>query len=348
MDIAVSSPKRRPDLRVGFILLDKFTLRAFSGFIDALRLAADDGARSRQIHCAWSIMGRGPVTASCGLVVTPNADLIDPTRFDYIAVCGGNGYLEPGQPAWLTQYLSNADAAGVSLIGVCTGTFNIAQAGLMDGVPACVHWNAFPTFRERFPAVDACPDGLFIDAGSRITCAGSAGADDLALYLIARHCGHARAQLAARHMMLQGIRPPSTPQAHFYSDLEGVRDVGVRRTVHLMEQRLNAPMPAEELARFVGISLRQLERRFHDALGTGPSAFYRRLRLHYGAWLLTHTTASVTEIASDAGFADAAHFSRGFRGAMGISPGAFRRAKRSAGEAIAARVDASLWQQHIS
>lgn len=321
----VTPHRHNPALRVGFIVVDKFTLNAFSGFIDALRLASDRGGRSRQIHCGWAIMGRGPVKASCGLSVTPTAELIEPRNFDYVAVCGGNGYLDRHQPGWLTRYLHNADAAGVPLIGVCTGTFNLARAGLMEGYTACVHWNVFDAFREQFPTIDARPDRLFIDAGRRITCAGSAGADDLALHLIARHCGHEKSQQAIRHMMLQGIRPATYPQAHFYSDLGGVRDACVRRAVHLMEQSLNDPLPLPEIARQVNTSLRQLERRFAAALATTPAHFYRALRLRYGAWLLAHTTDTVAQIASDTGFADAAHFSREFRQTWGMTPSAFRR-----------------------
>jgi transcriptional regulator GlxA family with amidase domain len=312
-------------LRVGFILADKFTLNAFAGFIDALRLAADRGARSRQIHCGWEIMGMTQVRASCGLLVTPTSPLCDPCGFHYIGVCGGNAYLERWQPEWLTKYLIRADAAGVPLIGVCTGSFNIARAGLMKGYVACVHWNVFDAFRDEFPDIDARPDRIFIDAGQRITCAGSAGATDLALHLIARHCGHEKAQQSLRHMMLTDIRPASFPQAHFYSDLTGVRDTRVRRAVHLMEQSLNDPLRLEAIAANVGASLRQLERQFVSEIGRTPVAFYRDLRVRYGAWLLMHTTSSVTEIANDAGFADTAHFSREFKTRYGVTPRDFRR-----------------------
>jgi transcriptional regulator GlxA family with amidase domain len=312
-------------LRVGFILLEKFTLNAFSGFIDAVRLSADVGARSRQIMCGWEIMGPSSVTASCGLVAHPSSPLLDPAGFDYIAVCGGNGYLERTQPKWLDDYLQRADLAGVGLIGVCTGTFNIARAGLMQSYVACVHWNVFEAFRDEFPTIDALPDRIFVDAGKRITCAGSAGASDMALHLISRHCGHDKAQQSGRHMILPDIRPATYPQAHFYTDLEGVSDERVRRAVHLMEQSLNAPLPMPELAKRTGTSQRHLERCFRAARGQTPTGYFRNMRLRYGAWLLTHTRLSVTQIASDAGFADTAHFSREFKELFRTTPSRHRR-----------------------
>jgi len=323
-------PQPKHQLRVGFVLLDDFTLNAFSGFVDALRLAADEGGRSRQIRCAWQIMGPKPIAASCGLRVTPSSALIDPARFDYIAVCGGNGYLIPRQPSWLDRYLWQAEAAGVPLVGVCTGTFNIARAGLMRGYLACVHWNVVEAFHEQFPEVPTTTDRIFVDAGSRITCAGSAGAADLALHLIARHIGPERAQQSLRHMIIPDMRPADYPQAHFHADLTGVRDAAVRRAVLLMEQTLNRPLRLAEISEAVGLSLRHLERRFAQEFGVTPGRFARNLRLNYAAWLLERSNTTIADIAVACGFADSPHFARHFGRHFACSPSQYRRGRRSA------------------
>jgi transcriptional regulator GlxA family with amidase domain len=328
--MARAQPESRQQLKVGFILLDDFTLNAFSGFVDALRLAADEGGRSRQIRCAWRIMGPKPVTASCGLSVTPSDTLTDPARFDYVAVCGGNGYLVRRQPAWLDRYLRQADASGVPLVGVCTGTFNIARAGLMRGHVACVHWNVVEAFRDEFPDVPTSTDRIFVDTGSRITCAGSAGAADLGLHLIARHCGPERAQQSLRHMMIPAIRPAEFPQAHFHCDLSGVRDAAVKRAVLIMEQTLNRPLRLGEIATAVGLSLRHLQRRFAEEFGVTPGRFARDLRLKYATWLLERTDTSIADIAAACGFADAPHFARHFGRQFQSSPSTYRRSRSHA------------------
>jgi transcriptional regulator GlxA family with amidase domain len=317
-----------PVLRVGFLVLDKFTLTAFAGLIDALRLAADPGGRSRPIHAAWEVMSPGgkPVRSSCGLAVEPR-ELIDPGTFDYIAVCGGNDYLNDRLPAAVLDYLRLAAEKRVRLLGVCTGTFSIAQAGLVGTRRVCVHWNVLDAFRSRFPGVKAVVDSLFIDEGDLITCAGSTAAIDLGLYLIARHCGGDKARQAVRHMMLQGMRPGFQPQAHFYADLGEIDDVRVRQAAHFIEQRLDDPPSVEATARYVGISARQLERGFRKALGVSPAAFHRRLRLEYGRRLLTTGQQSITEIALDCGFADGAHFSREFRAHFKEAPSRYRAAQ---------------------
>lgn len=322
-----SEPHVQGPLRVGFVLLDKFTLAAFGGLIDALRLAADDGGQSRQIHASWTIMtpGAKESVASCGLRVEGSRDLLDPGRFDYLAVCGGNGYVDARPVPHLNDYLRRAHAAGVRLLGICTGSFDIARAGLAEGRSVCVHWNVRDEFERQFPGVKTSIDRLFVDEGDLITCAGSTAAIDLGLYLVSRHCGRDRATQAVRHMMLTGIRSPSRPQASFRQELEGVSDPRVVKAVHFMEQQLDHPPTLPTLARYVGVSARQLERAFKAELGLTPMRFNRVMRLGYGRWMIDNKLENITQIALDCGFSDTAHFSREFRAHFGLSPSLYRK-----------------------
>ncbi|WP_428032008.1 GlxA family transcriptional regulator [Ancylobacter sp.] len=320
---------RASPLRVGFVLLDQFTLAAFGGLIDALRLAADHGGRSRQIHASWKVMSLDGTArrASCGVMISDSAPLLDPAQFDYIAVCGGNDYLNEHQPPALLDYLRRAASQRVRLIGVCTGTFAIAQAGLAEKRMVCIHWNVLDAFQAQFPTLNAVTDKLFVDEGDLLSCAGSTAAIDLGLYLVTRHCGAAKANQAVRHMMLQGMRSSALPQPHFFADLAGIADTRVHQAVHFMEQRLDDPPSMDAIARYVGCSSRQLERAFNAALGASPAAFQRRLRKDYACWMLENSPRSITEIAFDCGFSDAAHFSREFRSAFGQSPRQYRAAR---------------------
>lgn len=313
----------KPELSVGLVLLDQFTLAAFAGLVDALRLAGDHGGRSRQIHTAWRVMSWDgkPRRCSAGMVIEVDGGLPDdPSCFDYIAVCGGNDYPNNYLPAPLRDWLRLAAARRVRLLGICTGTFAIAHADLIGPRTVCVHWNVLETFRDQFPQTRAVVDRLFIDEGDLITCAGSTAAIDLGLYLVGRHCGRDKAHQAVRHMMLQGMRPAKLPQAHFRTDLSGIRDVRVRQAAHYIEQRIDNPPSVDAIARYAGVGRRQLERAFGQALGVTPMAFQRRLRLEYSSWLLLNNPRSITQTALDCGFSDGAHFSREFRAHFGMSP----------------------------
>ncbi|WP_246174020.1 GlxA family transcriptional regulator [Paraburkholderia hayleyella] len=321
-------------LSVGFILLHQFTLAAFAGLLDVLRLAADHGGRSRQIHTRWRVMSMDglPRTSSAGATLSVDSALPDDpaqfAQFDYIAVCGGNDYPNTYLAPPLRDWLREASAHHVRMLGICTGTFVLAQAGLIGKRAVCIHWNVLDAFRARYPEARAVVDHLFVDEGDVITCAGSTAAIDLGLYLVTRHCGRAEAQQVVRHMMLQGIRPAKLPQAHFYADLTQIKDIRVRQAAHFIEQRIDNPPTLDAIARYVGVGRRQLERAFREALGVSPMAFLRSLRLEYGRWLLLNNPSGITQItqiALDCGFADGAHFSRDFRAKFGVSPREFQR-----------------------
>ena len=129
-------------LKVGFVLMPRFTLTAFSTFLDVLRLAADEGDRSRPIACAWEVMSPRlqPVKSSCGIEIQPTSDLTEPGRFGYVVIVGGLlGGTSTVAPE-IAAYLKKAAAAGVKLAGICTGSFVLARLGLMKGRQCCVSW----------------------------------------------------------------------------------------------------------------------------------------------------------------------------------------------------------------
>ncbi|MGA7805183.1 GlxA family transcriptional regulator [Bradyrhizobium sp.] len=317
-------------LNVGFILANRFTLTAFSNFIDALRLAADDGDRSRQILCRWRVMSAtgSSVPASCGIALTPDAGLGDPTDFHYVVVVGGllhqGPQIDPRTQAWLQR----AAGAGTPLIGVCTGSFVLKRLGLLDGRAACVSWYHRQDFIDEFGEAPMT-DRLFAIDGDRITCAGGTGVLDLAATLVDRHVGSAAARKALNVLQLDRQRTETAPQPtpHLARD---TRDQRVRRASLLMEQNLTHPLAIAEIAGRVGVSTRQLDRLFREALKLSPAECYRRMRLDYGRWLLQRTDRSIVDVAAQTGFADGAHFARVFRACFGHAPSSLRNQGRGA------------------
>lgn len=116
----VSRTQTAPRLNVGFILAKRFTLCAFANFVDVLRLAADEGDRSRPILCRWTVLSdtMDPIASSSGISVQPKERLGDPRQFNYIVVVGGlMDDAEKLSPAY-QKFLHEA-AAAVCRLSVC-------------------------------------------------------------------------------------------------------------------------------------------------------------------------------------------------------------------------------------
>jgi transcriptional regulator GlxA family with amidase domain len=203
-----------PALRVGLVLLQHFTLTPFAGFVDVLRLAADEGDRSRQITCSWKVMtndGR-PVRSSSGIEFTQVEPLLDPRQFDYIAICGGVLHYGDQAGKQIIDYIRLADRERVPLIGICTGVFALLKSGLMENKRCCVSWFHHHDIVSEYPTISPVCDQLFVVDGNRITCAGGGGAIDLAAWLVARHIGNAVALKSLHILLIDRARPPEAAQ----------------------------------------------------------------------------------------------------------------------------------------
>ena len=336
---AATAPDQR--LSVGFILLPNFTLTTFAGFVDMLRLAADAGDRSRPRSCAWTVLSATPrpVRSSCGVELIPHDTLTAPERFDYLVVVGG---LLPVPGARMLDdptraYLHAAHAAGVTVIGSCTGSLALVEAGLLRrGARCCVSWYHYPDLIERFPDVTPVADRLWVREGRIATCAGGLAAVDLAASLIQERLGGSAAQKSAHILLCESPRASGAAQPQ-PPNMLAIRDPRVRRAMLLMEQNLSSPPGVEQLAAGVAVSKRQLERLFRRELGVSLQAFGRDLRLSYAVWLMAHAPGRISDVAAQCGFSDAAHFSRTFRGVFGTSPMAAQRRGAEALRALLAQ-----------
>ena len=317
-------------LRIGFVLAPRFTLTAFAGFVDSLRLAADDGDRSRRVDCDWAILGRKdePIVSSCGTLIQATDDMADPTRFDYVAVVGG--LLHGGQKVLPGTYafLRRAARLGVPLVGLCTGSFILARAGLLDGYEVCVSWFHRDEFLSEFPTLRVHTDRRFIIDRDRMTCAGGTSVVHLSAHLIEKHCSREQALKSLRILIEDTPLPYNAWQPEAIVT-RPAKDSVVRKAMTMIEQKLADPRPLSGLLEPLGISMRQIERRFVSDVGLTPRTYRLRLRLSRAKWLIEHTDRSVTEIGLDCGFNDCSHFSRTFKQHFKNKPAYARRLARS-------------------
>ncbi|MCO1368626.1 GlxA family transcriptional regulator [Burkholderia multivorans] len=317
-------------VRFGIVLLQNFTLTAFSGFVDVLRLASDEGDHSRPDRCDWQIVGENlaPIRASCGVRMSAWVTYDEAPEFDYVVVVGG--LLHAGsEPRRATlDYLRRVAAAGKTLVGVCTGAFALMRAGLMANHRTCVSWFHYWDFLEQFPDADPdrlVADRLFVMDGRRITCSGGRSSIDVAAAILGRHMDASAVQKALRILQVDDPHTWNAPQAHPPS-LSSQTHPKVRRAILLMEQHMSPAIGVDELARKLDMSVRQLERHFKAETGMGPQAYAKLIRVRFAAWLLGNSDKTVATIASTCGFADASHLGREFRVAFGTSPSRYRQA----------------------
>lgn len=310
-----------PLLRVGFLLTPHFTLTAFAGFVDALRLAADEGDRSRPRLCRWDILGAAGTAcvSSCGASVNATAPMRSPEAYDYLVVVGG--LLHGGQQVPNTTYafLHDAMAHDVKLIGLCTGSFVLARAGLLDGHLTCVSWFHREAFVAEFPHLRLVSNQMFVVDRDRLTCAGGTSVVHLAAYVIEKALGRAHAVKALRIMIEEQPLPSRTLQPEEVLS-ERSTDTMVHKAMLLLELELHSSLPIEQLCERLGIGRRQLERRFRRDVGLTPAGYRQNLRMERARWLLQNTDLEVTEIGFECGFHDSTNFARMVKKSLGVTP----------------------------
>ncbi|MFG0230499.1 GlxA family transcriptional regulator [Achromobacter sp. 413638] len=321
-------------VRFGIILLPDFTLTAFSGLVDVLRLASDEGDNSRPRRCSWEILGENPqpVRASCGVQIAPWSLFGRPDAYDYLVVVGGLLRATPEISKTTLDFIHAAGGSRTTLVGVCTGAFALMRAGVLDGHRVCVSWFHYWDFLEQFPQADAnllVADRLYVEDRRRITCSGGRASIDVGAAILARHVPPAAVQKALRILQVDepGRYNAPQPQPHLPGAAPSSHPK-VRRAILLMEQHLSQALTVEALAKKLDMSVRQLERLFKEDTGKSPQAYARAMRLGVAAWMLRQSGKTVAAIASACGFSDASHMGREFRQAYGVPPGVYRAGGR--------------------
>ena len=332
----MASPSKSPAKRlsVAFLLADRFTLSAFANFVDVLRLAADEADHSRPILCDWVVLSESleSVRSSCGVRVQPETRLRHAGRYDYIVVVGGLIGDSAALGAEAQAFLQRQAAAGVPLVGLCTGVFILQRLGLLKGYRCCVSWFHHQDFLDQFEAETPISDQIFVVDRDRLTCSGGHGAAHLAAFLVQRHVGQNAAIKSLNIMMIEEAMSGERPQPG-QATARRVVDALVKRAVLRMQQNLEHPKTVEDLARALGVGRRTLERRFLADLGQTPLKVYLDLRLERALQRLRGSEASVTEVALACGFCDGPHLSRTLKAERGVTPAEYRKAQAGQGRA---------------
>jgi transcriptional regulator GlxA family with amidase domain len=224
----------------------------------------------------------------------------------------------------ILAFLRRASAARATVAASCTGTFLLAESGLLDGREATTSWWLAPVFRERYPRVALAPHRAVVAAGRVLTAGASFAHADLMLALVARTAGPALAHLVARYLLLE-TRPS---QARFML-VEHVRggEPALQKVEEFVSSHLAQPIELGDLTRASGTSARTLARVVQRVLGTTPMRFVQRIRAEHAARLLQTTSAPFEAIAEQVGYREPGALRRVLRREMGVSPREVRSAQ---------------------
>ncbi|MDD7971263.1 GlxA family transcriptional regulator [Roseinatronobacter alkalisoli] len=309
-----------------FLLLDRFTLIAFSAAIEPLRLANRVAGKTLYTWQLISDTGQ-PVTCSNGTQVSVHTGMDDLHKEAVVIVCGGvdaNRATSPAILAWLRKRARYGNVIG----GICTGGWALAKAGLLDNRRATIHWENHTGFAEDFPEIDLTRSVFVID-GTRVTSAGGMAALDMMLTMIANEHGSPLANSVADQLIYSSIRTNRDTQRLSIPARIGVRHPKLARVIEIMESHIEDPISPAELAQDVDMSTRQLERLFRRYLNRSPKRYYTELRLERARNLLMQTDMSVINVALASGFTSPSHFSKCYRAHYNTTPYRERGARSS-------------------
>ena len=307
----------RTPQRFVFVLLDNFTLLSFAAAMECLRIA---NRMAGETLYEWVITGDSEdvVACSAGARFQLDMPLGEIDRDDTVLICGGTD-IQAAATKRLLNWLRREARRGIRIGGLCTASYVLAKAGLLDGKRATIHWENHDSFAEEFEDVTLTKSVFTVD-GNRMTTAGGTSSIDLLLKLIADEHGEKLASAVADQMIYSSIRTDQDTQRLSVPTRIGVRHPKLAQVIQMMEANIEEPISPAILARDAGMSTRQLERLFRRYLSRSPKRYYMELRLQKARNLLMQTDMTVINVALACGFSSPSHFSKCYRAHYNTTP----------------------------
>ncbi|RKH42019.1 GlxA family transcriptional regulator [Corallococcus llansteffanensis] len=226
----------------------------------------------------------------------------------------------------LVGWLRRKAKAARRTASVCSGTFLLAQAGLLHGKRAATHWAMCDRLRERFPSIEIDRDALFVREGSVWTSAGVSAGIDLALALVEADHGRDVAMKVARELVVFLKRPGGQSQ---FSELlrSQTRDTAAFDELHLwLAGNLGRDdLTVETMAARASMSPRNFARVYKQKTGRTPAKAVEVLRLEAARRLLEESKRNVDQIARMCGFGNEERMRVTFQRNLSTSPRDYRK-----------------------
>lgn len=308
---------------IGFLVYPGFQLLDATGPIAAFEIAGRLAPGAYSPH--FLSLDGGLTTSSSGaaLHTTP---LADAPRLDTLIVSGGDGVMVPATCPRTLAFVRRAGREARRVASVCSGTYVLAEAGLLDGKRATTHWSRTKDFQRRYPNIRLEPDRIWIQDGHVWSSAGITAGIDLSLALIGADEGEVVARRTAQQLVVYHHRPGGQSQ---HSALIDLRPGRFDALLSWARQNLAESLTVEQLAGRAAMSPRNFARLFAQETGVTPAKAIERLRVEAARALLDSGPLQVEDVALETGFGDPERMRRAFLRAFGQPPQALRRAARA-------------------
>ncbi len=304
-------------IQVDFYIGDRFTIVPFINALDPLRIA--NNASGKKLF-EWRLISDDgkPVTAINGMTFPADVSINDVTSSDNVFMCiGFDPFME--LPQKLANWLRRLVVQGTHLGAAGAGALFLAQAGLLNGYSATIHWNYRESFVESFPNIRLSRCTYEIDR-DRFTCAGGTATMTMMLHAISSHFGPDLASEVADMFVTGELSHRDNHFPNLQHARIGVAQSALNFVMDEMELYIENPLTIVELANRAGLSQRQLGRMFREHFHMTPVQYYKRLRLLYGRRLMQQTDLQATEVAFASGFRSPEHFFRTYKEEFDCSP----------------------------
>jgi transcriptional regulator GlxA family with amidase domain len=309
--------------QIGFIVPQRFQLMSLAA-LTAFELAnMPPGGPRYEIHLL-SPHG-GLLESSSGMTLQTKA--FGEPAFDTVIVGSITDVkIPPFDPA-LIAFVKEAAKASRRVASICSGAFVLAEAGLLDGRRATMHWAHASEFRARFPHVVTEEDRIFINDGPIWTSAGMTAGIDLALALLDNDLGADAAKFVARLLVMNQRRLGGQMQHSALLDMTPKSD-RIESVLGHIRRNLRNPLTIEELADVANLSPRQFSRAFLAETGQSPAKAVEQLRLEAARFMIEQGRHTINVVAQETGFADRERMRRAFVRTYGVPADVLRRNAR--------------------
>lgn len=309
---------------IGVLVFEDFQLLDASGPIAAFEIAYRlQGKRAPIVVLAREA---GAVRSSSGVELIARS-FKRAKMPDTLMIAGGEGTRTAATCKETLTFVRSAARRGRCVASVCSGTYVLAEAGVLDGKRATTHWRRTRDFLKRYPKVRLEPDRIYVQDGNIWSSAGITAGIDLALAMIADEFGEEIAQETARQLVVYHRR--SGGQSQFSALLELKSPSGrFKPLLAWAREHLDADLTVERLADKANMSARHFSRSFTAETGVSPSKAVERLRIEVARTRVQSGHEPIETIAQSSGFGDTERMRRAFMRTFGHPPQSLRRAAR--------------------